>query len=692
MVKQVQPSFTKGEISPKLHGRVDTGMYREALRTARNAIVHTFGGISNRPGAVFIGPTKVHDDDQLRLIPFQFNTTDQYMLEFGNLYMRVIRNDGHVVETAVNISGIATTALAKITTATSHGYSNGDEVFLDAIGGMIELENRRVLVANVTSTTFTIQDQYTGTDIDSTNFTAYTSGGTVAKIFTLTTPYISADLAKLKYVQSADTMTLTHTGYDTRDLTRPDHDVWTLDVISWAPDTTAPTNVAVVADTTGAVTYEYGVTVINTTTFEESLVAEDTIANGAVTVDNTITWDAHADALQYKVYRKENGLYGFIGATEATTFKDANIDPDTLQGPPIARDPFSGVDNDPGAVTYYEQRLIMGGTLNNPDTLFASRTGNRRNLSIRFPLQPDDAIVATLDSLEVNEIRHLAAAASDLLVFTSGSEWRANSGASPGFSTINLDFKPQSAWGCSHLRPLRVGGEYLFAEDGNARVRALAFDALNTAGYTTTDLNFLTDHLLADQAPDEYILKDWCFQYFPEPRLIAVRTDGMIITATYDKVTQTIGWTTWDTEGNYEATASLRRNISSVEDGVYFIVKRRVLDDSGNTIVIRTIEKLHTRKFADERDAFFLDAGVSYDPQINITGIAESGDNIVITTDGPHGYAVDDVVELGGIIWELTIDALGNDEEVDFLNDHRFIIEAITSNSFTITCAGEVFS
>ena len=690
MVKQVQPSFTKGEISPKLHGRVDTGMYREALRTARNAIVHTFGGISNRPGTVFIGPAKVHNDDQLRLIPFQFNTTDQYMLEFGNLYMRVIRNDGHVVETAINISGLTNAPEAKITTSINHGYSNGDEVFLDAIGGMVELENRRVLITSVTPTTFTIQDQYTGTDIDSTNFTAFTSGGTVAKVFTLTTPYISADLAKLKYVQSADTMTLTHTNYDPRDLTRTDHDVWLLNVISFAPDQSAPANVVVVVDTAGAETHEYGVTVINTTTFEESLVAEKTINNGAIMVDNTISWDADSNALRYKVYRKENGLYGFIGATEAITFKDANIDPDTLQGPPIARDPFAGVDNDPGAVTYYEQRLIMGGTINNPDTLFASRTGNRRNLSIRFPLQADDAIVATLDSLEVNEIRHLVAAASDLLIFTSGSEWRANSGATPGFSTVNLDFKPQSAWGCSHLRPLRVGGEYLFAEDGNAKVRALAFDALNTAGYTTTDLNFLTDHLLADKSPDEYVLKDWCFQYFPEPRLIAVRTDGMIITATYDKVTQTIGWTTWDTEGNYEATASLRRNISAVEDGVYFIVKRRVLDDNGDTIVIRIIEKLHTRKFADERDAFFLDAGISYDPQINITGISESGDNIIITTDGPHGYQVDDVVELGGIIWELTVDVLGNDEEVDFLNDHRYIITVVTSNTFTVTCASEV--
>ncbi len=692
MAKLVQPQFTKGEISPRLHGRVDTAMYKAALRTARNAQIHTTGGVSNRPGTVFIGPAKDHDDDQLRLIPFQFNTSDQYMLEFGDLYMRVMRNDGHVVETAVNVTNVAQTALCKVTTSAAHGFSNGDEVFLDDIGGMKEIDQLRVIVANVTATTFTIQDQITGVDIDSTGFTAYTSGGTAARVFTLVTPYLSADLSQLKYVQSADTMTLTHPDYDPRDLTRTDHDVWSLTAITFTPDTTAPTNVAVVADTTGAVTHEYGVTVINTNTFEESLVGEDSIANGAVTVDNTITWDAHASALRYNVYRKENGLYGFIGATEAVTFKDANIDPDTLLGPPISRDPFSGVDNDPGAVTYYEQRLTFGGTTNQPDTLFASRTGHRRNMSIRFPLQPDDAITATLDSLEVNEIRHLAAAASDLLIFTSGSEWRANSGGAAGFSTTDLDFKPQSQWGCSHRRPISVGNEFLFVENGDARVRALSFDGLNTDGYTSNDLNFLADHLLADRSPSEYVIKDWCFEYFPEGRLHVVRSDGKLLTCTYDRLTETVAWTTWDTDGNFEATASLRRNISAVEDGVYFVVKRTIPQEDGTTVTARLIEKKHTRKFADVRDAFFLDAGSSYDPQVQITGIIESGGDIVITTDGAHGYDIGGVVEFSDIVWVPTIDVLGNEEQPDILNGHRFTITAVTATTFTITCASEVLS
>ena len=42
----------------------------------------------------------------------------------------------------------------------------------------------------------------------------------MARLYTLATPYATADLPLLKYVQSADTMTLTHPSYAPRNLTR----------------------------------------------------------------------------------------------------------------------------------------------------------------------------------------------------------------------------------------------------------------------------------------------------------------------------------------------------------------------------------------------------------------------------------------------------------------------------------------
>ena len=62
-------------------------------------------------------------------------------------------------------------------------------------------------------------------------------------IYTLATPYAAADLPLLKVVQSADTMTLTHSAYPPMKLTRTAHNAWTISQITFAPTQKAPTNI-----------------------------------------------------------------------------------------------------------------------------------------------------------------------------------------------------------------------------------------------------------------------------------------------------------------------------------------------------------------------------------------------------------------------------------------------------------------
>ncbi|MCH8816092.1 MAG: hypothetical protein IH957_13570, partial [Chloroflexi bacterium] len=254
------PSFAKGELAPALHGRVDLAAYQVGLRTARNLIVHPSGGASNRPGTVFIGPCGVHTAAP-RLFDFQFRTSDQYVLEFGALYMRVIRNDGHVLNAAVTITA-ATQASPVVVTATSHGFSNGDEVFITGVVGMTQLNGNRYRVANVAANTMELTHQgYQNTrdaNLDGTDFTAYASAGTVATVFQLTTPYLQADLANLKIVQSGDVMTITHRTYAPRDLARTDHNAWTLTVNTYAPGQADPTGVSVAQQgTSGSTIHRY---------------------------------------------------------------------------------------------------------------------------------------------------------------------------------------------------------------------------------------------------------------------------------------------------------------------------------------------------------------------------------------------------------------------------------------------------
>ncbi len=267
----IQPSYSKGEISPALYGRVDTTIYHSGLAKARNAIIHTTGGVSNRPGTIYIGPVKTHTVTPT-LIPFQFKTTDQYVLEFGNLYIRFIRNDAYVTETAVTITN-ATQANPVVITASTHGYTTGDEVFIDSVVGMVQLNGNRYIITRIDANSFSLQSQFDGgvANINGTAFTAYSSAGTSAKIYEIVSTYATADLNSLVYTQSADVMTITHPTYPVRDLTRTDHNAWTITDVTFTPAQAAPTATVVTVNTTASSAREYGVTAIRHKTFEESL-------------------------------------------------------------------------------------------------------------------------------------------------------------------------------------------------------------------------------------------------------------------------------------------------------------------------------------------------------------------------------------------------------------------------------------
>ena len=141
----LQPSFAAGELSPSLYGRVDLAKYHAGAATLRNFFVNYRGGASTRAGTKFVGQSKQSTTAGYppRLIPFQFNLTQGYIIELGDQYARFITNGGYIVEGAATISGItqaspgvfttSTSALATATAVTSGvtaSYAPGDTVTL----------------------------------------------------------------------------------------------------------------------------------------------------------------------------------------------------------------------------------------------------------------------------------------------------------------------------------------------------------------------------------------------------------------------------------------------------------------------------------------------------------------------------------------------------------------------------------
>lgn len=96
MTTLVQRSFAGGEISSSMYGRADLTKWQTGLALCKNFIVQRPGSVANRTGTRHIAPVKTSG---ARLLKFKFNNSQTYVLEFGNLYMRVIK-DGRLLYSA----------------------------------------------------------------------------------------------------------------------------------------------------------------------------------------------------------------------------------------------------------------------------------------------------------------------------------------------------------------------------------------------------------------------------------------------------------------------------------------------------------------------------------------------------------------------------------------------------------------
>jgi len=89
-------SFVSGEFSAKLDGRTDFAKYQTSCKTLENFLIHPQGAATRRVGTQFISEIK-DSTKKTRLIPFEFSTTQTYILEFGNQYIRFYKDKGQIL-------------------------------------------------------------------------------------------------------------------------------------------------------------------------------------------------------------------------------------------------------------------------------------------------------------------------------------------------------------------------------------------------------------------------------------------------------------------------------------------------------------------------------------------------------------------------------------------------------------------
>ena len=557
---QASPAFvawTAGEFSPRLHGRTDLAKYTTAAETLENFIVHPHGGVTRRPGTEFIGELK-DSSAVTRLIPFEFSTTQAYVLEFGNLYMRVYKDGGRVVEGNKTISGV-TKANPAVVTATSHGYSNDDHVVISSVAGMTQLNGRTFKVAGVTTHTF----QLSG--VDSRDYSTYTSAGVANVAYEIATPYTTAQLSSLKFAQSADVMYLCHPSVSTRTLTRTDHDAWTITEVDFVNGPFIPANITATTITPNGRSGSITLTA-TTSTFASTDVgrlvkifngyAKITGYTSATVVDATVgtmpdgtaellptytnttisftegdpssTGLEHNDRLTDTARNfveegfTDNMVITITGSTSNNkSVKIVQITDDTMLLKPAddlvteaagdtvtvagtlgattewALGHWSTTTGFPGAVSFYEERLVFAGSTDYPQTLWFSTSGDYENFTaaeVDNTVLDTNALVYTIASNQVNAIRYLSATRS-LLVGTVGGEFAVRaSGADSPLTPTNTQIKKQANYGSADVLPQQVENVTLFLHRNGRKVHELVFD-FDTDSYKAPDLTILSEHI-----------------------------------------------------------------------------------------------------------------------------------------------------------------------------------------------------
>src|SRR6266404_1749349 len=654
----IQTSFAGGELSPTLYARVDLAKYHIGAARLRNFFVDYRGGASNRPGFELVYQVKDSVNPE-RLIPFQFSTVQNYILEFSNLAIRVIKSGAQVFNAAKTITG-ATNANPGVFNVTAHGYTAGTQVLI-LVAGMTQANNKQYLVVVVDANHFSLQD-LSGNTLNTAGFGIFTSG-TVASLYEIVSPYAAADLALLKFTQSADTMTLTHPSYPPYDLTRTGDTAWAFTAVSIGSAIAAPMApvVTVNPNTGGTTQYSYVITAVNAAG-EESVAsavggqgAQVNIA--AVAGSVLIQWTVVAGAVSYNVYKAlpsvglaipAGALYGFmttITGNANVQAVDTNIVPDFTFAPPTHQNPFTS--NNPIAVTYDQQRKVYAGSNSFPATFWMSKPGQFKNFDVSDPVQPSDAITGTLVSRQVNNIKYMVAMPGGLIMLTGGGAWQVSGGSAGAIlSPTTINATPQAYNGCADVEPLTINYDILYVQQKGTVVRDLSY-SFYTNIYTGADLSVLSNHLFTG-----YSIKEWTYAEEPFKIIWAVRSDGALLSLTYLKEQEVFGWAQHATQGRFQSITSIQEG---QENAVYMIVQRYL---QGRQVSF--IERMHTRLMPyGVEDAFFVDCALQNDlvfPTATLSSSAVSGVGVQFSTNVAAFSAGDvgSIIRAGGGIATIT--------------------------------------
>lgn len=290
----------------------------------------------------------------------------------------------------------------------------------------------------------------------------------------------------------------------------------------------------------------------------------------------------------------------------------------------------------PSVCVYFQQRLILAAPTQAPQTFYMSQPGSYYNYNVSNPTQPDDAITGSIISGQLNTIKSMIPMASGLILLSDKAAWQVY-GASQGapVSATEITAQSQAYNGANDIPPIVANFDILYVQSKGSSVRDLTYN-FYTNIFTGTDISVLSSHLFFG-----HTLTGWAWAEEPFKVVWAIRDDGVMLSLTFLKEQDLIGWTHHTTDGDFKSVATVTEEIDEgAVDAVYLVVERTI---SGN--MVKYIERMADRFITDYTDPWCVDSGLRYDgvPVTTFTGFEHLvGENIAGLADGvPFTATVD---------------------------------------------------
>ena len=561
-------NFQFGEISPSLISRTDSKVYSNSAQKVENFFIRAEGGVIKRSGLsnIYEFDTTVDTSktQQHRLVPFIFSDDERYIISLENLKIRVFR-----VDTSFNVTLATTITQDSSSAALPLTHDNIHEITYAQSGDTMFIAHQTFMVRKLVRTgltsfqveTYTFDQNSANTIVHQPYFSFQTPGMTLDPSATsgsgVTFETSAAYWDTTGSQSGGDYPNSKHIGINFR-YNDAEFQITSVQSATSATGTIFG-NLKRRLKVDSFRTNE-GVGTVRVTLLNHGLSASDafTIAdasavggiarsnlNGARTVSEVI----------------DDNTFTFTAGANATSATAGGGTPTLETHAPVtewAEQSYSALRGFPAAVAFHQNRLWYGGTIGQPDGLWASKTATYFNFDVG-DAEDDDAIDITTSIGEVNTIRHIISN-KDLHVFTSTDEFIVPALQGQVTTPTNASIERQTSFGSSFLRPYIYDGATVFVDSSGAMVREFIFaDAVK--GYTGQPISTLSSHLI--NTPIQMSMLSGAIGR-AENYLFIVDADGTLAVFNSNRVEQRAGWTQFTSQGSFHSCCVIDTHVYAV--------------------------------------------------------------------------------------------------------------------------------